>query len=331
MRGLQIIFAERGLLGFIVPYTAIVILLLVAEIGISMEWPYFIPLWSDSPHIAPLLKDVTSYFLAAQVVMVGLLFPIAVGMVTLIVQRESASSTFSEIRVYYSGTFVYQVGASGIALSIVLAAQILWPAHFLAHRVGFGTPSEFSKIVLTGIHLLWLVINFSALWHFLFTSLSFIRPLERSKLRRRFAADVAIPRDLMERLMRGYFLNLGSILKPKLTKTSAAGPAPILYFGYGVTDRSEIEVAEPDLTHRIVHDVWTKPLSWALRSWIKRCGASDVNGAQSQLQPILEFPLHMGYPMPQAGVICQRKGGTPLNAFERYLVRHSFKFRRATL
>jgi len=175
MRMLQLLYGQRGLLGFLVPYIALVSLFAATEIIVAKQWPSLVPSWSNGQNIGPFIKDVTSYFLGAQVVMIGLLFPIVVGLVTLIVQREDASSTVSDIQVYYSETLAYRIGASGIALSIVLAAQLFWPAQFTIHRLGYGTPSEFFKIVLTAIHLLWLLINFSALWHFLLTSLGFMR------------------------------------------------------------------------------------------------------------------------------------------------------------
>jgi hypothetical protein len=141
MKVLRTFYGQRGLLGFLLPYIVLVVLLIVAEMILKGQWQVLIPSWSNDQRIGPFLKDVTSYFLAAQVVMVGLLFPIAVGLVTLIVQREDASSTVSDIQVYYGETLAYRIGASGIALSIVLAAQLFWPAQFAIHRLGYGIQS----------------------------------------------------------------------------------------------------------------------------------------------------------------------------------------------
>ncbi len=143
---LQKIYGQRGLLGFLVPYAALVGLFILTETMVSTQWPHLIPLWSNDQTIGPFLKDVTSYFLGAQVVMIGLLFPIAVGLVTLIVQREVSSSTVSDIQVYYGETLAYRIGASGIALSIVLAAQLLWPAQVAVQGLGYGTASKYPKL-----------------------------------------------------------------------------------------------------------------------------------------------------------------------------------------
>ncbi len=329
MRMLRTFFAERGLLGFLVPYVMLVGSLLAVEIIFARQWPCLVPSWSNSPHIGPLLKDVTSYLLSAQVVMVGLLFPIAVGLVTLIVQRGDASSTVSDIQVYYGETLAYRIGASGIALSMVLAMQLVWPAHFLVHGLGFGTLSEFFKIVLTGIHLLWLLINFSALWHFLLTSLSFMRPSERAHLRRRYAASVSIPQDLSDRLMRASYTNAGPSLLRESGESDNDDRAPSLLFGSDLGDWGQIEIASPNLSKMVLYDVWMVPLGWAVRSWWKRCKKQEADAtAQSHSGPTLVFAPDLQRPLPEGGTICRRSYGVPLNAFERFLIRQSFWFRR---
>ena len=319
-------YGHRGLLGFLIPYTVLAVLLVCAEIIVANLWPSLIPSESNNQDVGALLRDVTSYFLGAQVVMVGLLFPIAVGLVTLIVQREQASSTVSDIQVYYSEALAYRVGASGIALSIVLAAQILWPAHYAVHRLGYGTPSEFSKVILTVVHLLWLLINFSALWHFLLTSLSFMRPAERALLRRRFAASVSIPDDLSERLTKYLYAIGGQSILGQVSTSDIDDGQPSCLFGLNLGEGGEIEVAAPAISKKILVDVWMSPLGWAIRNWVKRCRKQGADDLQGNFGPTLVFLPDWRRPMPDDGIICRRNHGVPLNATERFLIRHSFRF-----
>jgi hypothetical protein len=123
---LQAFLAKRGVFKFLAFYGFVLITLVIAEISLRSTSHFSFPRGPAPLNIAPLLKDATSYFLGAQVTMIGLLFPIAIALVTLIVQREDASSTVSDVQVYYHQTLAYQIGASGIALSIVLAVQLLW-------------------------------------------------------------------------------------------------------------------------------------------------------------------------------------------------------------
>jgi len=329
MRMLRGFYRHRGLLGFLVPYLLLVTLLVATEIIVSWQWPT-LTLQSSSldERMEQFLKDVTSYLLGAQVVMVGLLFPIAVGLVTLIAQREDASSTVSDIQVYYNQTLAYQIGASGIALSIVLATQLFWPAQFVVHWLGYGILPTFFEIVLTAVHLVWLLINFSALWHFLQTSLSFMRPAERALLRRRFAANVSIPNDLSERLTKTLYVQAEHSILGELSADITHSTKPSLLFGTDLGEWGEIEVAAPAASKKILVDLWQRPLRWAVRSWLKRCRKQEVDASAGHSGPTLTFLPNWRRPMSEEGIICRRNHGVPLNRFERFLIRKSFRFGR---
>ncbi len=341
MRVLQSFFGERGLFGFLIPYFMIVISLLIVELGITRgfrpvipqwnmggagEFPSIIPPLTHVLQIEPLLREVTSYFLGAQVVMIGLLFPIAVALVTMIVQREDASSTISDVQVYYSETLAYRIGASGLALSIVLAVQLLWPAQFAAYRFGLATSTEVSKIFLTGIHLLWMVINFASLWHFLSTSLSFVRPADRALLRRRFAANIAIPRALFDRYSRALYAAAGSSLLPESDVTEDSSPS--IFFGSSFGEWGVVEVAKPGAAQKILVDVWMTPLGWVLRRWWKRCEKQlpQLDQYTRHIGPALVFVPEIGRSLPEDAVICRRNNGVPLSRLEQLAVRASFRF-----
>jgi hypothetical protein len=172
LKVLRAFHGPRSPIGFLLLYFALVALLIGSEIVVANCWPSAIPDSNqEKDGLETFLKDVTSYYLGAQIVIIGLLFPVAVALVTLIIQCEEASSTASDIQVYYEESLAYKIGASGIALSIVLAGQILWPAQFVSQQLGLEIQAIFSKILLTAVHLIWLLINFFALWHFLLTSL----------------------------------------------------------------------------------------------------------------------------------------------------------------
>ena len=314
MRMLRLFYGHRGLLGFLIPYAVLVSVLVSAEIIVANWWPNLIPSWSNNQSIGSLFRDVTRNLLGAQVVMVGLLFPIAVGLVTLIVQREVASSTVSDIQVYYGETLAYRIGASGIALSIVLAVHLLWPAQLA------------TQVILTVVHLSWIVINFTALWHFLLTSLNFMQPAERALLRRRFAANVSIPNDLTERLTELFYADGIRLIPDQLSTRDVDEEQPSLLSGYDLGEWGEIEVTAPAISKKVLVDVWMRPLRWAVLHWFKRCPKQDVDDSPVHSGPALVFLPDWRRPMPDDGIICRRNHGVPLNAFERFLIRQSFRF-----
>lgn len=328
MRALQTMLSERGLFEFFTLYGLFLVLLVAAEISVAQCCAYLVPSWTNAPGIALLLKDATSYFLGAQVTMIGLLFPIAVGLVTLIVQREDASSTVSDVQIYYHQTLAYQVGASGIALSIVLAIQLLWPVQFVAHRFGIGTSAQLFKIILTASHLAWLILNFVALWHFLATSLSFIRPTERDLMRRRFAAQVSIPQDISALLANWLYIGARKYLLRR-TGESADDDAPRILLGSDIGESGTIEVTAPRSAGKILCDVWMKPLGWTIRRWWKRCLKNTPGGFPHGACPTLIFVPALDKPLSEGAAICRRNRGVPLSRVERRVIQMCFRFKRA--
>jgi hypothetical protein len=326
MRVLQFVLGERGLLQILALYGLLVVLLSALEWIVSSRFALFVPGWANGPTVGPFLKDLSSYFLTAQVTVIGLLFPIAVALVTLIVQREDASSTSSDVQVYYSETLAYRVGASGIALSIVLAVQLLWPAQFLVRQLEGGASTGLSKLLLSGLHLIWLVANLAALWHFLVTSLSFIRPVERAVLRRRFAANVAIPRDLAQRLALAVYASLGARLLEEQRPTDT-DEGPSLLFGSDLGEWGEVEIGSPSAINRVLYDVWLKPLAWAVGRWWRRCNDMPQDPQGRDSRPTLIFSPELTRTLHEPGVICRRRNGLPLSPTERFVVKRCFRFR----
>jgi len=326
MRLLQSFFGERGLFGFLFLYVIFVVLLLGMEVTITSECPSLIPTWTNAQKIGQLLKEVTGSFLGVQVTILGLLFPVAIALVTLIVQREDATSTNSDVQVYYSQTFAYGIGASGIALAIVLTMQLLWPAQFVIHRLGLGGSTQTFKILLTALHFFWLVINLVSMWHFLKTSLSFIQPSERAHLRRRFSANVVISQEQIKLLTKERYAKLGSSLLPK----SVPGlKGPSFHFGSDLHDWGKIEVTTRKASRKYLYDVWVTPLSWVLQRWWKRCEKSTSHDGSRVSVPTLQFAPNPRYPLPKEGTICRRSHGVPLSRLERFIIKHCFRFKTA--
>lgn len=323
---------QRGPMGFLALYFALTAFLIVAEIVVAKHWPSAIPnLEPDKERLEAFLKDVTSYYLGAQIVIIGLLFPVAVALVTLIIQRENASGTASDIQVYYEESLAYKIGASGIALSIVLAAQLLWPAQFASYRLGLDDQAIFHKTLLTAVHLVWLLINFSALWHFLLTSLSFMRPMERILSRNRFAANVAIPADLLDKLATSHYLNAGRLIADRQPDRVNREQSPTLLFGFGLGGSSSTEIADPLLAKKVLVDVWLSPLSWAVWRWLRRCRESSAHVPKGEQEPKLAILPTWQQPLPEDGILCQRRNGVPLDRFERFLIRKSLRFAKASI
>lgn len=70
------------------------------------------------------LRDANGYLLTIQATLIAIVFPIAVALVTVIVQRVHASSTNAHVQIYYSESLALQVGLSSIFLVVILVIQM---------------------------------------------------------------------------------------------------------------------------------------------------------------------------------------------------------------
>jgi hypothetical protein len=174
LRVLRRIFADRTFSQFVIVYTIFNVVLALAELFLARAYPGSLPAWTISgppgPDIKMLLMNTDSYLIAAQVGVLGVI-SIAVGLVTLIAQREGSST---DVQLYYHESLAFEVFASCIALLLILCVQLLWPLQFLLHRIGEGTDLQIFKLLLLGIHIGWLALNLWALAHFVATTFRFV-------------------------------------------------------------------------------------------------------------------------------------------------------------
>ncbi len=116
------------------------------------------------------LRNTNAYFLALQAALIALIFPIAIALVSLLVQRSHASSSNAHIRVYYDEAHAWPIGASGIAFIGVLSFQFFAQALILPIKplaLDLGTELLTCEIGLTLLNLAWLACNLIGIWHFL--------------------------------------------------------------------------------------------------------------------------------------------------------------------
>lgn len=322
VRLLRALLSGKSLISYLAAY----FLLLLAALGTELlfEQLYISSnlFWANSSAVGSLLKDATSYLLAAQVTMVGLVFPIAVGLVTLIVQRESSSSSTAEVQIYYEETLAYRIGASSIALVIVLAIQVVWPAQLAIHQFSSGVHNLAFKVLLTVVHMGWLTLNLVALSHFLLTSLSFLRPGERGLMRKRYAANHSIPEDIFRRYLDVLHHGAENFFSPPFSGSDKNVPRVFFssFWGDGVA-----EVTVRGSEKKVLVDIWLRPLRWVLRRWHERA----VKAQSGSQRPLLVFVPHFQGSDPE-GVVCRRVAGPPLTHLERKLVAISFRFGRSS-
>src|SRR5204863_628859 len=89
MRLLHRIFDAGTFWRFIAIYGAVGTVIGIVEIAIAAYRPLWLPQWTANTDIKPFLTNVASYLITAQVGVLGVV-SIAIGLVTIIAQRENA-------------------------------------------------------------------------------------------------------------------------------------------------------------------------------------------------------------------------------------------------
>lgn len=203
-----------------------------------------------------MLLNVSSYLLGAQVGVLGVL-SLALALVTLIAQRESSST---DVKVYYHESLAFEIVASCVALMAVLCAQLLWPAQFLLHRLGFGTELLVFKFGLLGIHIGWLLLNLVGLAHFIATTFGFVQQSAREALRERYTVNIVQGREMTSRL-RHQLYGLAAIELVGYDADERGLPSAM--FGSDLGDPHTIEIHTTLKRPAALHDVRMIWVGWA--------------------------------------------------------------------
>lgn len=264
-----------------------------------------------------LLKDVGSYFIGAQVGVLGVL-SISVSLVALIAQRKNADA---EVQAYYHESLALPVTVSSLALLTVLCIQIVWPLEFLLHRAGIGERVMSSHIALTVIHGVWLALNLAGLAHFIVVSLSFGQAAARIRYRNHYTANHLLPEHLFRTLFRAHRMNGARFFG---AAQMSDGHSRIVFGPWPDDGRDEVKARLRKPSH--LYDVRLWLLSLAAKGWLQRMSRARPEAAQRMA--FLSFPPAEDIVYEDEVSLCRRRDGLPLTWFERLLVRLSFKFRR---
>ncbi|MBB4440783.1 hypothetical protein M2310_004099 [Rhizobium leguminosarum] len=280
---------------------------------------------APADYVRSLLLNVQSYFIGAQVGALGIL-TLALALVTLIAQGQNSET---DVKVYYHEAMAFEIVASSLALISVLCVQLLWPAQFLLHKMGWGSDISLFKLVLLAVHLIWLLINIAALAHFISVTFGFVQQSRRQRLRELFTANVVMPRDMRGRL-RHFLYDNASI---SLIGHDGSASKPSVTFGtdYGKPYVTEIN---SNFHHTValedVRMIWVR---WVVNRWISRCIKDARQNPEfdewSPYQaPSLWFIPTLDDPRRGSFGWCVRRGGVPLTPMEKVVLGMAFRFRR---
>jgi hypothetical protein len=124
-------------------------------------------------------QDVAIGLLAAQAVLIALVFPLIIALIGVLFELRTTSG--ARLNIFLKETESLVVGASALMLAAALAMQLLSFPHLPAAVC----------VMMIAFDVVWFVLNVLFLAFFLFKTLDFVRPEWRATLFRRYIVNVA--------------------------------------------------------------------------------------------------------------------------------------------
>lgn len=317
----------RSVWQFLFLYGLVLALSLVLEWAGNRYFPGWLPGYARS-NLRDFLKDVGSYLIAAQIGILAIV-SVAVGVVTLLSDRSDGSSVNTDIRLYYVESYSYELAVSGVALLVILTLQLFWPFQHLLHVAGLGGRDYTFKLFLGAFHATWFTFNLALFLQFITTTLRFVEPSTRETLRERYCANVVIPRDAKNRIIRALYLTAPMRIFGK--ETLEEGPNFAFGHSMALGEAPIVEIDTIFADQRRLEDVWLRPLEWVMRRWQGRARKLPRNKGGFG-QPVWSGQLAIaatfdGVEQGRRDLLL-RRDGPPLTTIEKWVVRRCLRFGR---
>jgi hypothetical protein len=181
--------------------------------------------------------------------------------------------------------------------------------------------------LVTAIHAAWLILNLYLFLHFINTTLRFVEPQSRARLRKQYSANEIIPRDVRRRLLAAYYANAPA----QIFGVDEVKKGPLVSFGMPrISDQPAVtEISRSFKAPSRLVDVWLLPLGFALRRWQQRArkqGGPRKRFAETHWEGHLAVLTDFARVHDQKVELVVREGEVPLTRFEQMLVQMGFRF-----
>jgi len=306
-------------------FCGLVLLLLLAIWLLGQVLPdnWLIPAWSQYREKWGPAEHLSNFatLWSVQATLAALVFPIVIAFVTVFLQRRPAAEALVHLYLLTSGALV--AGLSSLSLVVLMGIQYVAVAIY-----GSG-----ALPVWTALDGIWFCINSALTTIFLFRTTEFLRPATQTRLVIRYAANIALPREV-DRMLPGQVLGhaqrMGWIPGPSsLKEEEEEGPKVDLHdFGFRAgTKQGEVTFKNP---HR-VRDLRLWPLRLVIGSWLR---------AAAKLPPLTELGYRKSWPeltiacspgrtYDKAAPLAFVKAGPDLNGWQRAILRCALSFEPA--
>ncbi|MDW3682995.1 hypothetical protein RA280_14805 [Cupriavidus sp. CV2] len=294
------------------------LLIVILALGHVLPSGSFIPSWASWQASEQLAHFSTLW--SVQATLAALVYPIVIAFVTVFLQRRPVAEAFVHLYILDSGALA--AGLSSLALVVVMAVQY-------ALLPFFGTSSLPTWVALDAV---WFLVNATLTTYFLFRTVEFLRPEVQLNVVRRYAVNIALPRDVM-RLNSFQVLAQaqakGWITAPSYVDDEAPdGPKVFLSrFGFREGDvQGMLYLSEPARLTNV--RLWF--LRLVVASWMhearKRPRQEDNHPVRQKDWPLLTIPMTPGTEYRESTPLARVDSGPHLVGWQRMLLRLAFVF-----
>jgi hypothetical protein len=299
--------------------------LVVATYALCRVWPAawtptsLAPLWVEWKEAENLTHFSTLW--AVQATLAALVYPIVIAFVTVYLQKRPAADASLHLYVLDSGALA--AGLSSLALVVVMAAQYV--------ALPFIGTRELRS--WAAIDAAWFFLNALLTAYFLFRTLDFLRADVQSRVIRRYAVTVALPRDIQR-------LNLFQLLAQAHSKGWIPGPSyvdkeapegPRIFlsrFSFGTGEpQGTLRIREPS---RLINvRLWL--LRIAVARWLMRARRwprpPNTRRFRQDQWPLLTVHVTPGTEYRESMPLATVEAGPPLAHWQQALIRWACVFR----
>ena len=174
-------FSTKSLLPFIGWYGLANLLVIIAGLTFMDIGSYWLVNFLSFENGQPFSGNVGT-LIGVQSAVLGVI-SIALALVTIIAPKNNETSI---IEIYYHESRAFEIVTSSFALLAVLCVEIFLPVQSIAYWFGLNTKFP----LLSFIPFFWLIFNLAGINHFIMTTLDFVNPSERRRIRKRFTRDL---------------------------------------------------------------------------------------------------------------------------------------------
>lgn len=296
----------------------LILLVLVVANGYLIPDNLFVGCWSSWDKSEQLNYFTTLW--SIQSTIVALVYPFVISFVSLLLQRRPVSKAFLQIYLIDSGALV--AGMSSLSLVLAMTVEyILLTSYSLGHAVTW-----------VAVNAVWFCYNIVLTIWFLFRTVEFLRPDFQMEVVRRYAVNVALPREVANLIKFQLFAgaqNNGWIVAPEYLDDKAKGKPQVLMRSFGVSMGEAVVERRLSVRSRL-SSVLYWPLNVAIKGWIRTAerylSSSPDRASDESKYPLLIFPVVPGRTYESSLILARVAYGPRLSWLQRLLVKVSFRF-----